>query len=463
MIHRRLTTAEAAARLGVKPATLYSYVSRGVLARLRTAAGSTFDPQEVARLARSARPRSGVGPPAGAAGDRGGADTGAASGAASGAAPGPGAGDRPNDGNGPNAGGEDRRRGPRRNDARDPIFVTELTLIDGGRLFYRGLEAVDLSRSRTFEAVAEWLWTGRWPTGEVSWAAPPAAATAAKSVLRSVRSVSLPVEKFMVAVAAAALTDQLRHDLSPAAVPIVGRGLLATLVESLPTVASVRSSRRRDPSISGRLWPRLSRLEITPGRKAVLEAALVLSADHELAPSTLAARVAAAFRADPYAVVSTGLGPASGSWRSGSSGAPSEVEALLSESEGGDPEAAIGARLHRTGAVVHGFGMPLYPAGDPRGAELLSRLAEVEGRKSSHELVDRVLSIGESRGFPPPNVDMGLGALAFCAEMIPGAGQAIATLGKVAGWLAHAMEEYAEPTEFRTRAAYIGSAPAAVV
>ena len=46
--------------------------------------------------------------------------------------------------------------------------------------------------------------------------------------------------------------------------------------------------------------------------------------------------------------------------------------------------------------------------------------------------------------------------------MIPGAGQAIATLGKVAGWLAHAMEEYAEPTRFRTRAAYIGSAPATV-
>jgi citrate synthase len=433
MIHRRLTTAEAAARLGVKPATLYAYVSRGVLTRLRTPEGSTFDPQEVARLARSSRPRSGE---AGLSGAPGG---------------------------GEHAGDRTRRRGPGRNQASDPIFVTELTLIDGGRLYYRGHDAVDLSRSRPFETVAEWLWTGRWPTDEVVWAAPPAAAAAVTSVLRSVGAMSLPVEKFMLAVAAAALTDQLRHDLSPAAVPIVGRGLLATLVESLPVVASARSTRRRDPSISGRLWPRLSRLPITPGRKAVLEAALVLSADHELAPSTLAARVAAAFRADPYAVVSTGLGPASGSWRSGSSGAPSEVEALLQEAEGGDPEAAIGARLQRTGALVHGFGMPLYPAGDPRGAELLSRLPEIEGRTARHDLVERVLTIGETRGFPPPNVDLGLGALAFCAEMVPGAGQAIATLGKVAGWLAHAMEEYAEPTRFRTRAAYIGSAPATVV
>ena len=76
----------------------------------------------------------------------------------------------------------------------------------------------------------------------------------------------------------------------------------------------------------------------------------MLSADHELAPSTLAARVAASFRADPYAVVNTGFGPASGSWPSGSSGAPGEVEGLLAESLAGDPERAIGDRLRRVGS-----------------------------------------------------------------------------------------------------------------
>src|ERR1700759_788007 len=109
MIHRRLSTAEAAARLGVKPATLYSYVSRGVLSRLRTPAGSTFDAQEVARLARSARPRSGAVPPAAFAGVTADDD-------------GPGARRAPGAGGRPGSGGRDRRRGPRRNDARDPIF-----------------------------------------------------------------------------------------------------------------------------------------------------------------------------------------------------------------------------------------------------------------------------------------------------------------------------------------------------
>jgi citrate synthase len=428
MINRRLTSAEAAQQLGVKPATLYAYVSRGLLSRLRTPAGSTFDPQEVARLARSGRPRSS------------GADR-----------AGPGPRDHP-----PDSG---KRTAAGRRDSPDPVFVTELTLIAEGRLFYRGVDAVALSRTRSFEEVAGWLWTGEWSTEGCPWRAPRAALDAVAKVLEWVGPDILPVERFMLAVATAGLTDELRHDLSPHAIPIVGRGLLATLVGALPLATGRPHRRERHESISARLWPRLSHLPLTPPRRAVLEAALVLSADHELAPSTLAARVAAAFRADPYAVVSTGLGPASGSWRTGSSGAPSEVESLLLEAETGDLERTIGDRLRRTGSLVHGFGMPLYPDGDPRGAELLARLLEVDGRPDRHALVERVLAIGRARGFPPPNVDLGLGALAYCGEMIPGAGQAIATLGKMAGWLAHAMEEYAEPTRFRTRAAYIGARP----
>ncbi len=420
MINRRLTAVEAAQQLGVKPATLYAYVSRGVLSRLRTPAGSTFDPQEVARLARSGRGRSAT-------------DV---------------------------SGENDQDAGGRRSDGRDPVFVTELTLISGDRLYYRGLDAVMLSRTRAFEDVAGWVWNGHWGSGAPPWQAPAAAAAAVGAVLAWVGPDIQPVERFMLAVTAAGLTDDLRHDLSPAAIPVVGRGLLATLVDALPLVAGEPRRRGHHASISARLWPRLSHLPLTAERQSVLEAALVLSADHELAPSTLTARVAAAFRADPYAVVATGLGPASGSWRSGSSGAPSEVERLLTEAEVGDPERAIGDRLRRTGSPVHGFGMPLYPGGDPRGAELLARLPEVGGRSERQALVKRVVEIGRARHFPAPNVDLGLGALAYCGEMIPGAGQAVSTLGKVVGWLAHAMEEYAEPTQFRTRAAYIGARPA---
>src|SRR6185312_6045786 len=94
----RLSTAEAAARLGVKPETLYAYVSRGLLRPERSSRGSTFDPHEVAQLARTGRsPRR------------------------RGAAPG--------------------RRAVGAGEG-DPIFVTQVTLIEGGQLYYRGIDAV---------------------------------------------------------------------------------------------------------------------------------------------------------------------------------------------------------------------------------------------------------------------------------------------------------------------------------
>jgi citrate synthase len=54
-----MTAAEAAQRLGVKQATLYAYVSRGVLTRTRATDGrvSLFDADEVERLALRGRPR----------------------------------------------------------------------------------------------------------------------------------------------------------------------------------------------------------------------------------------------------------------------------------------------------------------------------------------------------------------------------------------------------------------------
>jgi citrate synthase len=420
MVHTRLTTAQAAERLGVKPATLYSYVSRGLLQRQRTAAGSTFDPQEVAQLSRSARH------------------------------PGP-------------RRVSSSRRDPGAADDRfnEPVFVTEVTLIEGGRLYYRGMDAVALSRSRTFEEVAGWLWSGAWPERAERWSTPPEAAAAIAAAAAHLDRSTLPIERFMLAVVVAALGDDLRHDLSPLSVTIVGRHLLSTLVDVLPTVTGegLQMGWPAGGSISERLWPRLSPLAPTAARLGVLEAALVLAADHELAPSTLAVRVAAALRADPYAAVMTGLGPASGSWYSGSSGAPTEVELLLGEAVSGDAERAIGDRLRRTGTTPHGFGMPLYPQGDPRGAELLARVRDIGGDPARQAVVQRVIQVAGDRGFPPPNVDLGLGALAFCAEMRPGAGQAISTFGKAAGWLAHAMEEYADPTRFRSRAAYVGNRP----
>jgi citrate synthase len=438
MINRTLSSAEAAGRLGVKPATLYSYVSRGLLHPERSPRGSRFDLQEVVRLSRSAR--NPVGPAHPIRRERRGQPDG----------PEP--------------------------EGRDPIFLTELTFIDGGRLYYRGMDAVLLSRTRTFEEVAGWLWTGDWAGAEAGapWTVAGPLASSVRRAMAAVPSGAGLPERLMAAVVAASLGDDLRHDLSPSGVPVTGRTLLAVLADSLPGGRLSGSGPALAPSgpaetsdgesISSRVWRGLQPVGgAGPGVAgdagiAALEAALVLAADHELAPSTMAARVAASFRADPYAVILTGLGPSSGSWYAGSTGTPSEVENLLKEAEEVGPERAVGDRLRRGEEKPHGFGMPLYPEGDPRGAELLCRLEGI-GPPDRLEVVRGLVQLGRERGFAPPNFDLGLGALSFCAGLTPGAAQAIFTIGKVAGWLAHAMEEYSVPTRFRSRADYVGPPP----
>jgi len=186
-----MTATEAATRLGVKPATLYAYVSRGVLTRRRSPTGqSLFDPSEVDRLARRGRPR-------------------------------------------------------RRPAADELVIESRITALGEDRPYYRGRDALELSASQPFESVAEWLWTGseealaRKPG---VWSALAAGVEAGQAAQSGLPPDVLPLERLQVIVPALAATDPLRANLEPEAVLDVGRALIAGMVDSLPgpTVGGLR-------------------------------------------------------------------------------------------------------------------------------------------------------------------------------------------------------------------------------
>ncbi len=391
-----LTVEEAAAVLGVKPATLYAYVSRGRLTRVRTPEGSRFDAAEVERLARSSRRALAAG----------GAPVG---------------------------------------------FASELTFIEGGRYYYRGVDAVALSRSAGLEEVTGWLWEAVRDDGSGPWEAPPGPLRAAGAACAALQPSTSPTDRWKLAVAAASSVDPLRHDRAPATVTAIARGLVATLVEVLP-VAAQRAGGPASRSLATRLWPRLSPLPATAAQVACLDAALVLLADHEIAASTLAACTAAAVGADPYAVVLTGMSAAGGPLHAGNS---LRVRPILADTARFGAPAALGDLLGR-GGQLHGFGHPLYPDGDPRAAELLDRLRSTG---ADMDAVDALLQLAAARGTPPPNVDLALAALAHTHLMIPGASEAIFVLARTVGWIGHALEEYTRRSQFRVRATYMGPRP----
>ena len=175
-----LTAAEAARRLGVKPATLYAYVSRGVLSRVRAPDGraSLFGAEEVERLARRGRPRR----PAGVA---------------------------------------------------DITVESAITEITGDSLRFRGLDATRLAVSRTFEEVAELLWTGEFRSAREPWRARPAALAAGRAAQAALPAGTLPLERLQVIVPAMAATDPLRLQLDRSAVIAAGRNIIAGMVDCL--------------------------------------------------------------------------------------------------------------------------------------------------------------------------------------------------------------------------------------
>ena len=383
-----LGTEEAARRLGVKPASLYAYVSRGQLRRRAAPDGrrSEYHPADVATLAV-------------------------------------------------------RGRRSRPMQPTDVVVPTAITAITPRGPTYRGAAAVDLAGEVPFEAVADRLWQAahepdRWPAAtEVTPTAP-----------RPGTDGSLDAgQHLLAATVALRAADPLGRDLRPSVVVATARRLLVALASSLGARPSPRSS------LAGVVGASLGTDAGVDAVRAV-DAALVLLADHELAASTLAVRVAASARCDPYAVELAGLAVLSGP-RHGA--ASRGLEAALAAVAAGAPPAVALAAVTRDSESVGGFGHPLYPDGDPRAARLLEVLAAGSLGARLGPL-HALLETAAARGLPPPNIDAALAGLTHAMGATPGAGEFVFAVARTAGWMAHAIEQYAEPRLLRPKAVYTG-------
>jgi citrate synthase len=393
----KLDSAAVARRLGVKRETVYAYVSRGLLHRdpASGARRSLFDRDEVERLAARARRT-----------DRSG--------------------------------------------ALEVVVETELTLLDpAGRLFYRGRDALELARFRSFEQVAALLWGG---APEEPWELPPAASAALAGAAPLLADAADP-ERALIALTALAAADADRADRRPEAVRRAGATIVTGLLAALPSAAPPA-----DRTVAARLWAALDPRGERPtsAQLAALNAALVLLADHELSTSALAARVAASSWANPYRVVLAGLATLGGPLHGAATVA---VEAMLAElADPGQVRALLDRHLG-LGIPLPGFGHPVYRDRDPRADQLLAALPRVARSTEASAVATALVEAAAGEHLPAPNVDFALAALSGAIGLRRGAAATIFTVARVAGLIAHALEEYPHRLRFRPRATYVGAPP----
>lgn len=324
------------------------------------------------------------------------------------------------------------------------------------------MDATELASRYAYEEVAEWLWTGELRPG-IRFTAPEQAVAAARRAVGALPVHCGSTDRLRVAVVAAAAADPLRFDLSRETVLGGARSLIPALVAALPT-AGGRESGTADPDepgassgLAAQLWPKLTARRPDEPSLAVLDTALALLIDHDLAASTLAARVAASARAHPYAVVSAGLGVLEGPLHGAASGLAHRMLAEVLERGGAAP---VVADHLRAGRRVPGLGHRLYTGEDPRARTLFGLLERVPQAGPALAAARDVVAT-TARDVPlHANVDLALAVLSAASGMPAEAGETVFAISRTAGWIAHALEEYGErPLRMRPSGHYTGPRP----
>ena len=391
MAEERISAAEAAARLGVKRETIYAYVSRGLLHSERHIDGKTsmFDAAEIDRFRR-------------------------------------------------------RKAGGRPGRLEVPV-ASSITEVVDATVRYRGHSLGDLADADvSYEQVAELLWNAELADHR-PWSTTPALARAVRRAVNALPAHATETDRMMAGVVAAGAVDPFRDDRTPAGATTTGRRLIRAIVDALPEQRTTDDDR-----IAHRLWVRLT--DRPDDGWPLLETALVALADHGMATSTLAARLAASTRAGPHAVVLAGLGAVAGPLHGAAS---RTVHQLFVDAETHGADAAIAAVMRRDGKVP-GIGHFIHTTHDPRHALIFDALAGIDGPHERLDVVAEVVALTSDRIPVPPNVDLALGALTYVTGMGPDSGEVIFAIARTAGWLAHALEEYQEaPIRFRPAGRYV--------
>lgn len=392
-----ITTTEAAQRLGVKRATLYAYVSRGLLRSERRPGQqeSLFDRVQIDAMASATRPPGGPQPV-----------------------------------------------------LRFRSIATSVSSQLEGDLLYRGRPLHDVVALGSIEQAAAVV-LGTAATQSVPWPVAEVVGALDLGVLPIGRRVPVAVQLLAAADPFASDTDPER--VRAAALPTVRAAVAlaggsVALAEGSVALAGGSAGTDRGADLVALTLGVLGGSPSAVGDVTVLRVLLVALLDHGLTASTVAARVTASTRAGLHdclcASYAAMAGPLHGA-------APVAAHALLAE--GVDPAVLVARSLRERGGVA-GFGHFLYPDGDPRADVVLESLWRRRGTTRLRRRVEALAALVAERTGALPNIDLASAAVLHALRLPAEAGEVVFQVARSIGVAAHVAEEYAEePLRWRGR------------
>jgi citrate synthase len=390
-----LSAREASAELAISPATLYAYVSRGLI-RSEPSSDSRsrrYRAEDVRTLKERRTP-----------------------------SPEP--------------------RGLRSFDADLPVLDSAIATITAEGPIYRGVSCIELAEADTLEHAATLLWdvTDVDPFSQDNC---PHISGEMRAVA-DVASHAAPIDRTIAVLALAASADPGAFTRAPDGRAMVGGRIMRLVVATM---------------LNGQPSPEPLHLQIArrwaPNNKHaadLIRRALVLLADHELNASTFTVRCAASTGLNLFDSVIAGLVALKGPKHGGAGVLAAQLLKTLVDS---DVAPLVRERV-ALGERFAGFGHGVYKHGDPRARALLDALARAGAApKLVREIPDR---IAEATG-EFVNIDYALAVLVHVLGQAPGNELVLFAMARTVGWIAHASEQLQHGRLIRPRARYIGPAP----
>lgn len=353
-----------------------------------------------------------------------------------------------------------------------PVAESAISYIDGkrARLEYRGIAVETLAKESSFEETAWLLLKGELPTQKQL--------ATFDSQLRDHRRLKYkiidlikclpesghPMDALQAGVAACGMFYPTKDRTDPEK----NWEAVIRLIAKLPTiVAAFHRLRRGDEAIPPRddlghaanFYYMLTEEEPSPSITKVIDACLIVHAEHTMNASTFSSRVTGSTLANPFTVVNSAIGTLAGPLHGG---ANEEVLDMLEEI--GTAEKAKGwledAVLHKK--KIMGFGHRVYKVKDPR-ATVLQELAEhMFAETSKPEIynlaveIERIATgiLGPKGIFP--NVDFYSGIVYQSMGIPRDLFTPIFAISRVAGWTAHWLEQLKNNRIFRPEQIFVG-------
>jgi citrate synthase len=353
-----------------------------------------------------------------------------------------------------------------------PAAESAISFIDGkrARLEYRGIAVETLARESCFEETAWLLLKSELPTQrqladfEDQLRHHRRLKYKLKDLIKCLPETGHPMDALQASVAAMGMFYPAR-DIANAQ---TNWESCVRLIAKMPTaVAAFHRLRSGDEAIEPRddldhasnfYWMLFEKVP-SPAVRKVLDACLILHAEHTMNASTFSARVTGSTLASPYCVISSAIGTLTGPLHGG---ANEEVLDMLDEVGTIENARAWIEDAVASKKKIMGFGHRVYKVKDPR-ATVLQELAEhVFSETSRPKLYDLAVEVERIMGsiLGPkgiyPNVDFYSGIVYQALGIPRDVFTPIFAISRVAGWLSHWLEQLKSNRIFRPEQIYVG-------